>query len=133
MGTASTVTLLLAMLNIWIPSFLLVKARVSQVKLFSNHFNHYDDPHSASDRELRTTGPAGEWQGNVMGVYQLHSEEEGTGRVYKQRHGDGDTQYYLYRSFMFNLIIYQCIALHCNAEMNTTKPVQQSNVAEHKI
>ena len=50
---------------------------------------------------MRTTGLAGEWVGSKMGVYQLHSEDEGTGRVYKQRHTeDGDTQYYLYRSLM---------------------------------
>ena len=62
--------------------------------------NHFI-PHSASDLELTTTGPAGEWQGPAMGVFQLNSEDEGTGRVYKQRHAeDGDTQFYLYRSFM---------------------------------
>ena len=36
-----------------------------------------------------------------MGVYQLHSEDEGQGRVYKQRHDDnGSFQSYLYRSEM---------------------------------
>ena len=88
------------MLSIWIPCNLLVKARISQVNLFNNHSDDFQLP-SAFDLELRTTGPAGEWQGLKMGVYQLHSEDEGMGRVYKQRHdADGDTQYYLYRSLM---------------------------------
>ena len=67
-------------------------------------------PSSASDLELRTRGPAGEWAGSAMGVFQLlHTEDEDTedtedkanGWVYKQRHdGDGDIQYYLYRLLM---------------------------------
>ena len=67
-------------------------------------------PHSASDLELRTRGPAGEWAGSAMGVFQLfstededteHTEDEANGWVYKQRHdGDGDIQYYLYRLLM---------------------------------
>ena len=51
-----------------------------------------------SDLELRTSGLAGENQGDKMGVYQFHSEDESQGRVYKQRHDNGGTQQYLYRS-----------------------------------
>ena len=51
-----------------------------------------------SDLELRTSGPAGEYQGDCMGVYQFYSEDESQGRVYKQRHDNGGTQYYLHRS-----------------------------------
>ena len=32
-----------------------------------------------------------------MGVYHFHSEDESQHRVYKQRHDNGGTQYYLYR------------------------------------
>ena len=49
------------------------------------------------DLELRTSGPAGEFRGDCLGAYQLHTEEEGLGRVYKQRHNTGDTHYYMYR------------------------------------
>ena len=51
---------------------------------------------TAFDLELRTTGRAGEYQGPCLGVFQLHSEDEGEGRVYKQKH-DGGTNYYMYR------------------------------------
>ena len=51
-----------------------------------------------SDLELRTSGPAGELHGAMMGVYQFHSEDESQGRVYKQRHDNGGEQSYLYRS-----------------------------------
>ena len=51
-----------------------------------------------SDLELRTSGLAGENQGDKMGVYQLYSEDESQGRVYKQRHDNGGEQSYLYRS-----------------------------------
>ena len=50
-----------------------------------------------SDLELRTSGPAGEHQGEYMGVYQLHSEDEWRGRIYKQRHDNGGNEHYLYR------------------------------------
>ena len=49
------------------------------------------------DIELRTSGPAGERHGSRFGVYQLHSEDESHGRVYRQRHDQGGTQYYLYK------------------------------------
>ena len=49
------------------------------------------------DIELRTTGPAGEHHGERFGVYQLHSEDESHGRVYRQRHDQGGTQHYLYK------------------------------------
>ena len=52
----------------------------------------------ASDLELRTSGRAGEHHGAKMGVYQLHSEDEGQGRIYKQRHDSGGDQFYLHRS-----------------------------------
>ena len=51
-----------------------------------------------SDLELRTSGLGGDWKGSRLGVYQLHSEDEGQGRVYKQRHDNGGEQSYLYRS-----------------------------------
>jgi len=74
-----------------------IVARYAQ-HLDSLHPSRPTSSHLASDIELRTTGPAGEWKTRYMGVYQLHSESEGTGRVYKQRHDvDRDTQYYLYR------------------------------------
>ena len=57
--------------------------------------------YSVPDVELRTSGPAGEFTGSKMGVYQpMPIEKEDDGQVYKQRHdvGSGDDQYYIYRS-----------------------------------
>ena len=53
-----------------------------------------------SQIELRSSGGAGEWQGDKMGLYQLLPDAEKgdeQGPVYRQRH-DGDNQhFYLYR------------------------------------
>ena len=66
-----------------------------------------------SDLELRTSGPAGELHGAMMGVYQFHSEDESQGRVYKQRHDSSlqFEQHYLYRSVYHTHINAFCILL----------------------
>ena len=39
--------------------------------------------------------------GDGLGVYELHSEDGGNGRVYKQRHTNGGTiKLYLYRYYL---------------------------------
>ena len=56
---------------------------------------------SPSQLELRSSGGAGEWQGDSMGLYQLLPDGEkgdGQGPVYHQRHDDEENRhYYLYR------------------------------------
>ena len=42
----------------------------------------------------------------MMGVYQLYSEDESQGRVYKQRHDSGGTQYYMHRSVLTLAYLY---------------------------
>ena len=50
--------------------------------------------------ELRSSGGAGEWIGDKLGLFQLLSgggEDHAQGPVYRQRHDTSDQHYYLYR------------------------------------
>ena len=49
--------------------------------------------------ELRSSGGAGEYQGERLGLYQLLPDEKGDGQspVYRQRHDGDNEHYYLYR------------------------------------
>ena len=48
-----------------------------------------------SQLELRSSGGAGEWHGDKMGLYQLMPEKRDP--VYRQRHDGDNENYYIYR------------------------------------
>ena len=62
-----------------------------------------DPPHQV---ELRSSGGAGEYQGDEMGVYQLLPEHrgQGGGAAYRQLHDTNDQHNYLYR---FDIVVAQ--------------------------
>ena len=54
-----------------------------------------DPPHQV---ELRSSGKAGEYQGDLLGVYQMLPEPgRGGDATYRQLHDTNDQHYYLYR------------------------------------